>query len=203
MLLDWRILDFEYKPFVEIQTAMQAALDHAHEHPQLWMGEHPLVVSKGLRSRNEPIYYQGLTHVQATRGGQLTLHLPGQLVFYPIFKIEEFITIHSYIYLLEQIVIDFLANLNVEGKRCDGAPGVYTDRGKIASVGLRVSRGIVHHGLSFNITCPLRPFSWLVCCGQPNMSFTSLANYKLYPSLNFVKEYFIDRFFSLLVKGSK
>jgi lipoyl(octanoyl) transferase len=161
------------------------------------MGEHPIIVTQGVRARK----IAGPSDIplcQSSRGGMLSLHLPGQLVFYPLYRFDTRFDISRYVWLLEQMILDYLALWQITGYRCLGAPGVYTCYGKIASLGLRVRQHAVIHGLSFNISCPLQPFERLENCGQKNLPITHLAAHQIFPMLSSVKTILPEMFLQLL-----
>ncbi|MDX1626851.1 MAG: lipoyl(octanoyl) transferase LipB, partial [Wenzhouxiangellaceae bacterium] len=110
---------------------------------ELWLLEHPPVYTQGLAGRPEHVLNPGdIPVVQTDRGGQVTYHGPGQLVAYPLLDLERLgLGVRTLVCRLEQIVIDLLAGLGLEGERREGAPGVYVHGAKVASIGLKVRRG--------------------------------------------------------------
>ena len=111
------------------------------------------------------------------RGGQVTYHGPGQLVAYLLLDLtRRRLGIRSLVRLLEQSVIDLLADYGIRAGRRDKAPGVYVDGRKIAALGLRVRRGCCYHGLSLNVNVDLAPFAMINPCGYPGLEVTRLAD---------------------------
>lgn len=190
----WIIRDFGLKSYSDIQDQMKNYIIESKE-PALWMGEHPLVITMGANASVDDILNHSIKTVRSTRGGLSTLHLPGQLVFYPIFQLKEF-SVHYYVRLLEQIVIDYLKLIDIEAFTKNGAPGVYTRNGKIASVGLRVSRGWVYHGLSLNVACTLIAEKYIISCGDPLLKFTSIYEHGFFKSMQDVKKKLTELFLS-------
>ncbi len=119
--------------------------------------------------------------VNTNRGGDITYHGPGQLVVYPIIDIENFnIGVRRYVEILEQAVIDCIADYGLKGERISDASGVWLGAGtkevrKICAVGIKISRGITMHGLAFNINTDLSYFEHIVPCGIADKGVTSLA----------------------------
>lgn len=146
---------------------------------ELWLLEHPPVYTQGLAGRPEHVLDPGATPVIRTdRGGQVTWHGPGQLVAYPLLDLTRLgIGIRRLVDILEQVVIDLLAGLGVAAARRDGAPGVYVDGAKIASLGLKVRRGCTYHGIAFNLDNSLEPFARINPCGHAGQPVTRLADH--------------------------
>ena len=113
--------------------------------------------------------------VQSNRGGDITFHGPGQLVCYPIFNLSKFEKdLGKFVYNLEQIIINVLHEYKIEGTRITGIRGVFIDKNKIASIGLRVKKWITLHGFSFNIDVDLGYFENIIACGLKDHTQTSL-----------------------------
>lgn len=156
---------------------------------QLLLLEHPPTYTMGPRAKAEHIVvsYASLERLGATvqevdRGGDVTFHGPGQLVAYPIINLSNWHQGASwYVRQLESVLIDTLARLGVDGRRNAGQPGVWVGTKKIASVGVRVSRGITSHGVALNVGTDLSFFSYIVPCGLPGVEMTSLG--ELLPSV--------------------
>jgi lipoate-protein ligase B len=145
--------------------------------------EHPPVYTRGRRSRDAELplgedFYraQGIDVVDTDRGGRLTYHGPGQLVGYPIMRIDD---VHRYLRTIEDAIIAALSQEGVRGRsrHAEGIDytGVWVQERKIASIGVHVSRGIATHGFAVNVDVDLEPFSWVVACGLPDVAMTSLA----------------------------
>ena len=95
--------------------------------------------------------------------------------------------VRDYVCLIEQAVIDTLAEWNIEGARRDGAPGVYVNGAKVAALGIRVRRGCCFHGLAFNIAMDLEPFHRINPCGYAGLEVVSMADLGGPGSLDAVK----------------
>ena len=100
------------------------------------------------------------------RGGEVTHHLPGQLVLYPVLNLERHGSdLHLYLRSLEQVVIDLLAGLGLAAGRLEGLTGVWLEGKKVAAIGVGAKRWISQHGLALNVSCALEGFSQVVPCG--------------------------------------
>lgn len=123
--------------------------------------------------------------VQTRRGGSITYHGPGQVIGYPILRLKEYCPGPKlYVRMLEEVIIRVLRDWNIAGHRVDGLPGVWVTTDvpeKIASIGVRVSRGVTTHGFALNVDMDLTPFSLIVPCGITGCRVTSMAQYRGQP----------------------
>ncbi len=145
---------------------------------ELWLLQHPPVFTLGQAGRAEHLLDPGeIPVIPCDRGGQVTYHGPGQLIAYVLLDLRRRdLGIKALVQLLEQAVIDLLAELGVSARARRDAPGVYVDDAKIAALGLRVRHGRSYHGLSLNCTMDLEPFRRINPCGHPGMRVTHLAD---------------------------
>lgn len=141
----------------------------------LLMGHAP-VYTAGRRSVPEHVLAQlDAPLVETDRGGQTTYHGPGQLVGYPIVSLTELgIGPKRYVEAVESALIAALAEYGVQGRREEGLTGVWTDEGKIAAIGVKVSRGVTMHGFALNVATDLRAYDAIVPCGIGDRPVTSL-----------------------------
>ncbi|HQN11192.1 MAG TPA: lipoyl(octanoyl) transferase LipB [Quisquiliibacterium sp.] len=149
---------------------------------EIWLVEHPPVFTMGLAARAEHLLAPGtIPVVQTERGGQVTYHGPGQVVAYVLVDLHRaHLTVRGFVDRLEQAVIDTLARFGVQATRRPGAPGVYVETAadgpgaKIASLGVRISRGCSYHGVALNVAMDLEPFLRINPCGYPGLAVTDL-----------------------------
>lgn len=146
---------------------------------EIWMLEHPPVYTLGLAGRREHILDAGgIPVMQTDRGGQVTYHGPGQLVIYLLLDMKRLgIGVREYVTLLEQSVIDMLAEMRINAARRSRAPGVYVEDRKIAALGVRIRRGCCYHGLALNLNMDLKPFSGINPCGYEGLEVAQLNDY--------------------------
>lgn len=154
---------------------------------ELWLVQHSPVFTQGQAGKAEHLLNPGdIPVVQTDRGGQVTYHGPGQLVAYPLLDLRRLgIGVRDLVTLLENTVIEFLAQWNLTAVAKPDAPGVYLDGRKIASLGLRVRRGCSFHGVSLNIHMDLAPFLRINPCGYNGLQMTQLADWVEPTSLHF------------------
>ena len=115
--------------------------------------------------------------MQSDRGGQVTYHGPGQQILYVLVDIRRRkIGVRQLVTVLEQTVIDTLAEYAISAYARDDAPGVYVDGKKICSLGLRIRKGCSFHGLALNVDMDLSPFSRINPCGYAGLEMTRLTD---------------------------
>ncbi|MEX2523508.1 MAG: lipoyl(octanoyl) transferase LipB [Gammaproteobacteria bacterium] len=146
---------------------------------ELWVLEHPPVYTLGLAGRREHVIDAGgIPVIQTDRGGQVTYHGPGQLVIYLMLDMKRLaVGVREYVTLLEQSMIDMLAEMRINAARRSRAPGVYVDDRKIAALGVRIRRGCCYHGLALNVDMDLKPFTGINPCGFEGLEVTQLSHY--------------------------
>ena len=137
---------------------------------------HAPVYTAGRRSVPEDVLAQlDAPLVETDRGGQTTYHGPGQLVGYPIVSLAELgLGPKRYVEAVESALIAALAGYGVSAHREEGLTGVWTDAGKIAAIGVKVSRGVTMHGFALNVATDLRAYEAIVPCGIGDRPVTSL-----------------------------
>ena len=167
---------------------------------QLWICEHPAVYTQGLAGQAEHVLNAGsIPVVQTDRGGQVTFHGPGQVVAYPLIDLRRAgYFVKEYVYRIEEAVIRTLAHFGVTGHRVAGSPGIYVrlgdpfshvaltgpvdpahpfiGLGKIAALGIKVSRHCSYHGVALNVAMDLEPFSRINPCGYEGLQTTDLRS---------------------------
>ncbi len=144
--------------------------------------EHTPVVTLGIRAKvehlllsRETLANRGVELHETPRGGDVTYHAPGQLIFYPIMKLTgSNADAHAFVGKLEEIAIRTAAAFKVTAFRRKGKTGVWTDQGKLAAIGVRFKKWVSSHGMSFNVTVDLDGFGAIVPCGLYGEHVTSL-----------------------------
>jgi len=165
---------------------------------EIWLCEHPPVYTLGVAGRAIHVLQPGeIPIVPTNRGGQVTYHGPGQVVAYALVDLRRLgIFVKEYVFRLEQAVLQVLAAQGVTGLRVQGAPGIYVrlddpfghapafpgdvanpfdGLGKIAALGVKVSRGCAYHGVALNVAMDLGPFAGIDPCGYRGLQVVDLA----------------------------
>ncbi len=145
--------------------------------------EHPPVITIGRNTRQDNLLWSaealqaaGIECSASRRGGDITLHAPGQLVGYPIVDLNHYQRdLHRFLRLLEQVLIRTLADYGLVGTSIPGKTGVWVDGRKIASIGLAVRHWISYHGFALNIDNDLAYFRAIIPCGLPGITMTSMG----------------------------
>jgi lipoate-protein ligase B len=172
----------EYRQTLALQQQVRTARQEEAVPDVLLTLEHWPVYTRGRRSgpgelpMGEEWYrMQGIDIVETDRGGRVTYHGPGQLVGYPIVRVDDVV---AYVRTLEHALVAALAEEGISARaRPDEGPdytGVWVDERKIASIGVHVARGVTTHGFAVNVENDLQPFSWIVPCGLDGVQMTSL-----------------------------
>jgi len=146
---------------------------------EIWLLEHHPVFTQGQNGKSEHLLNaHHIPVVQSDRGGQITYHGPGQLIIYTLIDLKrKKWHIRDLITRLEQAIIDMLAAHHLPAYADPKAPGVYISEQKIASIGLRIRRGASYHGIAFNVSMDLSPFSHIHPCGFSNLKMTQFSNW--------------------------
>jgi lipoyl(octanoyl) transferase len=167
-------------PYQPTWRAMQQFTAERGEHAddEIWLLEHEPVYTLGMNADRTHLLAPGaIPVVQIDRGGQVTYHGPGQLVVYPLIDVRRAnLGVRALVTALESAVIDLAARYGIGAHCRDGAPGVYVDDRKLASVGLRIRRGGSYHGLALNVNMDLEPFGRINPCGYAGLEMTQLAS---------------------------
>jgi lipoate-protein ligase B len=118
---------------------------------------------------------RGIAVETSPRGGDITYHAPGQLILYPILQLRDAeADVHAYVHQLEEIAIQTAARFGVTAYRRAGKTGAWTDRGKLAAIGVRFKRWVSSHGMSLNVNMDLAGFDTIIPCGLRGEPVTSL-----------------------------
>jgi lipoyl(octanoyl) transferase len=201
----------EFEPTYEAMQVFTSART-ADTPDELWICEHPPVFTQGLGGRAEHVRDPGAIPVVATnRGGQVTYHGPGQVVAYPLLDLRRAgYFVKEYVYRIEESVIRTLAHFGVTGHRVAGAPGIYVrlddpfghamlprplagegrgegifeGLGKIAALGIKVSRHCAYHGVALNVGMDLEPFTRIDPCGYAGLKTVDLSTIGLSTTWN-------------------
>ena len=201
----------DYRPTLDAMRVFTEARD-ADTPDEIWLCEHPPVYTQGLSGKAEHVLdAQSIPVVQTNRGGQVTYHGPGQVVAYPLIDLQRLsIYVKEYVFRLEQAVLKTLERFDVTGHRVRGAPGIYVrlddpfghaalapvaegddpfrGLGKIAALGVKVTRHRTYHGVALNVAMDLRPFSGINPCGYPGLATVDLSTIGVQASVEEVAE---------------
>ncbi|MDO8376666.1 MAG: lipoyl(octanoyl) transferase LipB [Aquabacterium sp.] len=196
-----KILTLGRQPYAETVDAMRAFTEArtADTPDELWLVEHDPVYTQGIAGKPDHLLHaDGIPVVATNRGGQVTYHGPGQVVAYPLIDLKRLgIYVKEFVYRIEDAVLRVLADHGVTGHRVAGAPGIYVrlddpfghaaltgpmpgadpfrGLGKVAALGIKVSRHCSYHGVALNVAMDLRPFLGINPCGYSGLQTVDLA----------------------------
>ena len=180
----------EYAPALEAMRVFTAERG-ADTPDEIWLLQHPPVYTLGQAGKPEHLLQNpaGIPLVKIDRGGQITYHGPGQLVAYLLLDLpRRKLKVRELVHLMEQAIIDTLADFGLVAARKDGAPGVYIAGDKIAALGLRVKNGCSYHGLAINVDAELAPFGWINPCGYEGLKTIRMKDFGIGASVEQVGE---------------
>jgi len=189
----------EYRPALEAMQAFTAARQ-THTADELWVCEHPPTFTEGISSRSEHLLAPSeIPMFRTDRGGQVTYHGPGQVVAYPLIDLRRAgYFVKEFVFRIEEALIRSLGEWGVTGHRVRGAPGIYvrlqdpgghsrltpkpsgaapdfSELGKIAALGIKVSRHCSYHGVALNVGMDLTPFDLINPCGYAGLQTVDLS----------------------------
>jgi len=179
-VLDLGLVNYE-KALVFQQEVFKAVENNISESALILCRHYPVITcgrqadKKNILVPEQELNNKGISLYEASRGGDVTYHGPGQLIIYPVFNLAHFKKdIHWFLRFLEETVIDLLVDFGIKGERIKGKTGVWVDKKKICSIGIAIRRWITFHGLSINIKKDdLANFSLIRACGM-DIKMTSL-----------------------------
>ena len=174
-------LTFKSLGIVNYHETLQSMKHHIKQENfknEIWLLEHPSIFTLGtaadkshiINSKNIPIF-------QSDRGGEVTYHGPGQLVIYFLLDIKKLnFSPKKLVLTIQNFIKELLIKISIESYFIEGAPGVFVDNKKIASIGLRISKGKSYHGISINFDMDLEPFKLINPCGYKGLEVTQIKD---------------------------
>ncbi len=184
------MIHFEHWGLIDYQEAWDRQRDYVKEIQQgnrshtLVFCQHPTVVTAGRATEAKNLLVDpkslgvfGVQYVENNRGGDLTVHNPGQLVGYPIFDLSKMNPdLHWFLRNIEEAIIQTIANYGLKGHRVEGQTGVWIDNTrKVCAIGINCSRWVCSHGFALNVANDLNDFQYIVPCGISDKEVTSIS----------------------------
>ena len=162
----------------EALDLMKSHIQQADFNNEIWLLEHPPIFTLGTAAdQNHILDAKDIPVVQSDRGGEVTYHGPGQLVIYFLLDVKKLnFGPKKLVSTIQEFVRNLLADLSIDCNFVEGAPGVYVNQKKIASIGLRISKGKSYHGISINFDMDLSPFKQINPCGYEGLEVTQIKD---------------------------
>ena len=164
--------------YYETLELMKSHIKDKNFSNEIWMLEHPPIFTLGTAAdKNHIINPKNIPVVQSDRGGEVTYHGPGQLVIYFLLDIKKLnFSPKKLVSTIQLFVKELLEEFSIDSNFIEGAPGVYVEEKKTASVGLRISKGKSYHGISINYDMDLLPFKQINPCGYKDLEVTQIKD---------------------------
>lgn len=179
-MIDLKVKDLGLLDYEQVWGSMVSAISNRtqDEPDEVWFVQHPAVYTLGYAGSELNILEQNnIPLVLSDRGGEITYHGPGQLVVYFLINIKRLgWGPKKLVVYLEELIISLLDKYDIKAERRAGAPGIYVNNKKIASIGLKIKHGFSYHGLSLNVDMNLSPFNNINTCGFENLEVTQINN---------------------------
>ncbi|MER0233429.1 lipoyl(octanoyl) transferase LipB [Enterobacter hormaechei] len=190
------------QPYEPVSQAMHDFTDMRDDTTpdEIWLVEHMPVFTQGQAGKAEHLLMTGnIPVIQSDRGGQVTYHGPGQQVMYVLLNLKRRkLGVRELVTLLEQTVVNTLAEYGIDAHPRADAPGVYVGEKKICSLGLRIRKGCSFHGLALNINMDLTPFQRINPCGYAGMEMTQMRQWVATATPENIRPVLLKMFLALL-----
>lgn len=190
------------QPYEPVSQAMHEFTDMRDDTTpdEIWLVEHMPVFTQGQAGKAEHLLMTGdIPVIQSDRGGQVTYHGPGQQVMYVLLNLKRRkLGVRELVTLLEQTVVNTLAEYGIDAHPRADAPGVYVGEMKICSLGLRIRKGCSFHGLALNINMDLTPFQRINPCGYAGMEMTQMRQWVDTATPENIRPVLLKKFLALL-----
>ena len=200
-LLVQRLGRVDYESALATQKQTELAVKTGIQPDTLLLLEHPHTLTIGRRGdsssvllNEEELRARNVTLFETNRGGKVTYHGLGQIVGYPIINLSpDREDVHRYVRDLEAVLIRTMADFGINAFPIEGLTGVHTERGKIAAIGVHISRWVTTHGFALNVNTDLSFFDLIIACeGEPVTSMEVLLGHET--DLSLVEDRIIEHF---------
>ena len=182
-------IDLGSQAYEDTYGRMRSLVQAKSLNDQIWLLEHSPVFTLGTAADPSHVLNPGsIPVIQTDRGGEVTFHGPGQLVMYFLLNIQlKNMGPKTLVSNLQSLIQNILQKYGIESSFVEGAPGVYVEEKKIASIGLRISKGKSYHGISINVDMDLKPFSLINPCGYEGLEVIQISDFDSNVTLEDVK----------------
>ena len=200
VMINPEFIDLGTQAYEDTYGQMRSLVQAKSLNNQIWLLEHSPVFTLGTAADPSHVLNPGsIPVIQTDRGGEVTFHGPGQLVMYFLLNIQlKNIGPKTLVSNLQSLIQNILHTYGIESSFVEGAPGVYVKDKKIASIGLRISKGKSYHGISINVDMDLKPFSFINPCGYKGLEVTQISDFDSNVTLEDVKSVAIKEIQTIL-----
>ncbi len=178
-----KIKDLGKTDYLETLNLQRKLFNEKIKNPELedivLITQHYPVYTKGKTTSEEhiPQPIEDIPVIEIERGGSITFHGEGQIVVYPIITLSKKLSVRNYVSTLEQIMIDTLKDFDIDAFREEKRRGVFTEKGKIGFVGVKISRYTTMHGFSLNVNVENKYFQRIIPCGISDKPVCSMSDF--------------------------
>ncbi|MDA7562738.1 lipoyl(octanoyl) transferase LipB [Gammaproteobacteria bacterium] len=174
-----KFIQLGHQAYADTYEKMRSLVKADSFDDEIWLLEHDAVFTLGTAADPSHVLNPGnIPIIQTDRGGEVTFHGPGQLVIYFLLDIKtKKVGPKALVANLQNLIQNILQHYSIESSFVEGAPGVYVGEKKIASIGLRISKGRTYHGISLNVDMDLEPFSRINPCGYEGLEVTQISHF--------------------------
>lgn len=196
-----KIKDLGKTDYLETLNLQRELFNEKIKNPELedivLITQHYPVYTKGKTTSEEhiPQPIKDIPVIEIERGGSVTFHGKGQIVVYPIITLSKKLSVRNYVSTLEQIMIDTLKEFGIDAFREEKRRGVFTEKGKIGFVGVKISRYTTMHGFSLNVDVDKKYFQRIIPCGISDKPVCSMSD--------FIKDIKVEDVKEVLIKHIK
>jgi lipoyl(octanoyl) transferase len=182
-------LNLGKQAYIDTYEQMRSLVQAESFNDQIWLLEHPPVFTLGTAADDAHVLNpEDIPVIHTDRGGEVTFHGPGQLVIYFLLDIKQKkLGPKTLVANLQNLIQKILQHYSIKSSFVEGAPGVYVGEKKIASIGLRISKGRTYHGISLNVDMDLTPFALINPCGYEGLEVNQISDFDSNVTLEDVK----------------
>ena len=176
--------NIDYDTSLIVQEEIHAYVKNANISGVILSLEYPNLFTIGKSGKRSDILIsqyelnsKGIKVYESNRGGEITYHGPGQIIYYPIINLRKLrIKPVEYIRILQRTVISSLKDFNIQAEHVNKPVGVWVNGKKISSIGVRISKSVTMHGVAINLNCDLKYFTYIIPCGMKDLNLTNINN---------------------------
>ncbi len=202
-----KVLDLGKTNYIDVLTLQRNYFQEKIKNPEkediILITEHFPVYTKGKTTKKDHLPYpiEDVPVVEIERGGSITFHGEGQIVVYPIVSLGKKLSVKNYVFTLEEVMIKTLKEFGIRAFREEKRRGVFTDKGKIGFVGVKISRYTTMHGFSLNVNVDKTFFERIIPCGITDKPVCNMSDFIPDIKVEYVKPVLIKLLEEIFSRG--